>query len=493
MKKYLPILLLLIIAFLSLTACGSEPTEEIAATKESPTTETPTKTPATPTDTPTTAPSATPTDKATSTPPPTAIATATSSTATPEPSPTPIVYIIEEYDTLLDIAIEFETTTDAILAANGLNENDFLQIGQKLIIPTDEEEIARLLEQEEEGTSATPQTESDTASAQAPPPSPTPSGPPPPTITHAANVNPLTGLKVDDPGVLKRRPLFVRVGNDVGARPQVGLNSADVVYEEITEWWITRFTAVYLSQDPEMVAPIRSARLSNIQLVPQYKGALAHSGGSDPVRWEISQAPITNLDEFFSPKPYFYRANQGWQSRLALNVQDAREYMEDNDLEAPVKLQGFLFDETINQGEPAENIYIPYPRTTSFTQWRYFSDSGQYLRWISDEPLIDASDNEQVSADNVIIYFAEHQDTDILDVNGIPTIRIIMNGRGPAWFFRDGVLNKGYWQTDGSRTPYFAYEDGTPYNLKPGRTWIEVVPTYFTIGLNSAGEASANP
>jgi hypothetical protein len=301
----------------------------------------------------------------------------------------------------------------------------------------------------------------------------------------------LTGLPVDDPTKLQRRPLMVRIGNDPGARPQVGLNSADLVYEEITEWWVTRFTAIFLSETPTTVAPIRSARLINVQLVPQYQGALAHSGGSDAVRWEISQAPIANLDEYYNPQPYFYRPNEGWQTRLAINAEAARNYMTAKNLDAPVALQGFRFSDTIEGGEPGENIFIAYPRVTSFTQWSYDTASGQYLRYVNDVPLVDYYDG-QVSADNVIIYFAEHQETDIVeDANGATSIRIIVNGKGPAWFFRDGQLHKGFWETDGTRTPYFAYEDGTPYSLKPGRTWVEVVPTSFTIGLNSADEASA--
>jgi hypothetical protein len=110
---------------------------------------------------------------------------------------------------------------------------------------------------------------------------------------------------------------MVRVGNDPEARPQVALNQADIVYEELVEGWITRFTAIYLSQDPATIAPVRSARLINLQLTPQYQGALANSGGSDEVRWELSQSDLVNLDEFFVPQPYFYRENEGWQTRLA--------------------------------------------------------------------------------------------------------------------------------------------------------------------------------
>jgi hypothetical protein len=76
-----------------------------------------------------------------------------------------------------------------------------------------------------------------------PPPTPTAGPTPTPTATlppRPANENPLTGLTVSDPASLRRRPLHVRVGNDPGARPQVGLSAADMVYEEITEWWVTR-------------------------------------------------------------------------------------------------------------------------------------------------------------------------------------------------------------------------------------------------------------
>jgi len=343
---------------------------------------------------------------------------------------------------------------------------------------------------------SSPPASSPTPTSPPPPPTatPLPTSTPLPTITHAEGINPLTGLPVADPSVLKRRPLMVRIGNDVGARPQRGLNLADMVYEEIVEWWTTRFTAIYLSETPELLGPIRSVRLINLQLVPQYGGALAHSGGSDPVRWEVSQSSITDLDQFYNPDPYHHLPNEGWQTRAVFNAQVARAYMAKKKMEAAVPLQGFLFSETIETGEPGENIYIYYPRSTCFTEWHYDAASGKYGRWIIGSPLTDALDGQQIAASNVIVYFAEHQDTDIVeDSNGATSVRIIVNGKGPAWFFRDGKLNKGFWETDGTRTPYFTLEDGTPYSLKPGNTWVEVVPTYYTIGVEDIEDASTGP
>jgi hypothetical protein len=302
-----------------------------------------------------------------------------------------------------------------------------------------------------------------------------------------ANENPLTGLAVPDPAVLQRRPIHVRVGNDPGARPQAGLGSADLVYEEIVEWWVTRFTAVFLSEAPDVVAPIRSARLINTQLTRQYNAALANSGGSDGVRWELSQTPIVNLDEYFWPQPYFYRKNEGWQTRLALNVKAARELMANKDMESPVTLRGFVFSDAPIGGQPAGTISIPYPKRTSRTEWRYDAGTGRYLRWIVDEPLVDSVTNQQISAANVILYYADHQKTNIVeDSNGATSIRIIINGEGRAQVCRDGVMIEGRWRTDGAQTPEFIFPNGEPIPLKRGNSWIEVVPTEYQVLVNGS-------
>lgn len=304
------------------------------------------------------------------------------------------------------------------------------------------------------------------------------------------DVNPLTGLKVSDPALLKRRPIMVRIGNDPGVQP-VALEKADIVYEELVEWWVTRFTAIYLSQDPEMIAPIRSARLINLQLTPQYQGALVNSGGSDQVRWELSQSDLVNLDEFFVPQPYFYRENEGWQTRLAFDAVKAREYMKDEALEADVKLRGFVFNPKFDLNAlpkeavgDAKEVVIPYPPQTSEAEWRYDPASGNYLRWKAGEPMTDF-DGKQLAATNVIVYFAEHQDTDIVeDSNGATSIRIIVNSLGTAWLLRDGKILKGNWTTDGRNTPNFIFNDGRPMPLKPGNTWVEVVPVDYLITID---------
>jgi hypothetical protein len=231
--------------------------------------------------------------------------------------------------------------------------------------------------------------------------------------------------------------------------------------------------------------------LINLQLGSQYQGALANSGGSDGVRWELSKTDIINLDEFFVPAPYFYRPNEGWQTRLAFDAVAARDYMADEGLESNVGLRGFFFTDTLDESSlppgtqaQARVVKIPYPQQTSATRWEYDANSGKYLRFVTDEPLEDFNGG-QVEAANVIIYFAGHQPTDIVeDSNGATSIRININGRGAAWLLRDGKVLTGNWESDGKNTPQFIFDTGNLMPLKPGNTWVQVVPLEFEIDID---------
>lgn len=311
---------------------------------------------------------------------------------------------------------------------------------------------------------------------------------PSPTPTPNPNVNPLTGLVVEDPALLRRPPILARIGNDAPIRPQAGLGSADIVYEDIMDGWsVTRLTAIFLSEDPEVVGPIRSARLVSIELANQYQGALVHSGASDQVRWLISQESFTNLDEFYHPQPFYYVDELGWMGRLHTSAPAIREYLEANEWNEPVRLRGFLFSDETPEGEPAESIYIPYPGSSDVT-FEYDAGSGTYLRWVAGVPHTDRITGEQLAVSNVIVQFVEHQATDIVeDSNGATSIRMVMTGRGEAWILRDGVVVRGYWEREAEdEMTRFVDEEGDEIPLKPGRTWVELAPPGYEIEMDQA-------
>ena len=304
-----------------------------------------------------------------------------------------------------------------------------------------------------------------------------------PTPTPDPNISPLTGQHVDDLSLIHRRVLAVRVGNDPEARPQEGLGLADIVYEEVMDGWgVTRFTALFLESDAERVRPIRSARLSGLEIVPQYDAAYAHSGASDGVRWKLSQSTMVNLDEFFHPAPYRVLAGYDWRSRMYTSTELLRAHLEASDLEREEPIEGYPFDETPPVGDPAEAVHIPYP-ASSTVDWAYDAESGRYLRFVRGSPHLEALTGEQIAADNVIILYAEHRGTNIVeDVNGATAIDIVLSGAGQAQVVRDGVVVDATWVRENEDKPIQYYDaDDNLISLRPGKTWIQLVPQDYEV------------
>jgi hypothetical protein len=316
---------------------------------------------------------------------------------------------------------------------------------------------------------------------------------PTPTPTVNPYLNPLTGESVTDPAVLQRRPLLVRIGNDAEVRPQSGLSQADMVFEEAMDgWYITRLTAVIWSKDPELLRPIRSARLFTIELGHMFDGALVHSGANDDVRWLISQTTLTDLDEYFHPAPYYYIEPEGkwkdysWMGRVVTSAKRLRDYLAKKGKEKAVKLSGFTFsgaNDPAPQGEPATYFLIPYPKR-ALVEYRYDAEKHVYKRWAQGEPHVDALNNEQLASANVIVHYTKYEEAAYRDVNGNPTFNIISTGEGRAQVFRDGVMIEAKWVRTGVEDfVKYVYLDGTPVPLRPGQTWVEVVPLEYNITI----------
>jgi len=306
---------------------------------------------------------------------------------------------------------------------------------------------------------------------------------PEPTSTPDALINPLTGLRVSDPALLERRVLAVRVGNDASIRPQEGLGQAEIVYEEIMEGWtLTRFTAIYYAHNAERIRPIRSARLVSLAIAPQYDAALVHSGASDKIRWYISQADFVDLDQYFHEAPYGVLEGYDWRGRMYTSVAAVHDYLVATGQETGEKVEGYLFDASVPPGEAAESVAIPYPELCK-VDWAYDAEKGRYLREVQSEPHLDALDGEQIGAENVVVLYAPHEKTDIVeDSLGSTAIDIQLEGSGRVQVFRDGVKIEGAWRQPGEgELIQFYGQDGDPLALKPGQTWIEMVPPDYLV------------
>lgn len=336
--------------------------------------------------------------------------------------------------------------------------------------------------------------------------------PPESPLPRSGNIDPLSGLPVANPAVLQRRPVVARIMNDPSARPQTGLNEAELVFEELIDqkngvYALTRLTAVYLANE-STIRPFRSARLINASLAPMFDGALAHSGASDGTRFLLSKMPIVNLDQFFAEPAYcgVDRIVNGKQTLTWVTSTVARmhEYMQSKGLEKPVPLRGFVFAETAPPGQPISSIVFeraPWPVSAALAgrvEWRYQTEQGRYFRFVNDAPhntiqytiagqwgkdcqITSNIASAQVNAANVVVLYARHEATDIVeDANNFTNIYIVLTGEGRAQVLRDGVMVEGRWRRP-TLQHFFEFVDqaGAVIPLKPGNTWFQIVPTGY--------------
>ena len=113
---------------------------------------------------------------------------------------------------------------------------------------------------------------------------------------------------------------------------------------------------------------------------------------------------------------------------------------------------------------------IRYPHGT--VVWRWDAGLGRYRRYIGGEPDVDANTGQQITAANVILLYAVHGKTNIVeDSLGSTAIDIQLHGSGPLKVLRDGVVIDGSWQrTDEFQPTRFSVP------LKPGNSWVELLP-----------------
>jgi hypothetical protein len=274
---------------------------------------------------------------------------------------------------------------------------------------------------------------------------------------------------------------LIKIGNSPPERPQSGLAQADVVVEHLTEGAITRFSAVYYCSDAADIGPIRSARLIDLELVPMFNAIFAHVGGSEPVRQMIAASEVEQSDlDDYGRAPIF--------REVAGRKRPFNRYTSTKDLWDLARTQGWIpgsgvqsfnFSAATPAGGRAVNSFtIPYRANLSDVTYTYNASVGGYLRGFGTAPHFDATTGKQLVATNVIILWATHTTTDIIeDSLNSHSIQITTTGSGKAQIFRDGQAFDATWTRGDTHSIFqFTNASGQSLALKLGTTWFEVVP-----------------
>ncbi len=294
---------------------------------------------------------------------------------------------------------------------------------------------------------------------------------------------PLTGLDASDASLLERRVVAVKVENSPSARPQWNLQLADVVYESVTEGGITRFNAIFHSQSPEQVGPVRSARLSDIDIVPQYGALFVFSGASSSVNGAIRKTTIENLSEDAGVTyPYWRGSDRPRPHNLYVDIDKAREEGAKRGMPATQDVTGFAFERLSAEATPTvTEVSIPFSPANRVV-WTFDAETGAYLRENNGSVHTDKGTGKQLRARNVVVIWAKHTVAS-RDVVGSTTYDIELIGTGRVTVFRDGQRFDGTWEAKAGAAPVFRTSEGTQIKLSPGNTWMQVIRNDINITM----------
>lgn len=316
----------------------------------------------------------------------------------------------------------------------------------------------------------------------APEPDPQPEA----TTTTLPTLAPLTGLPAADRELLGRPVLAVKIDNSQPGRPQIGLEAADVVYEEQVEG-ITRLLALFHSvPDPDTVGPVRSYRSTDIDILVPLNGLLANSGSNDNFRRLLAgTAGITDVGtDKLSEQNEFYPRLRGRSAPYNLFGKPAaiREKAATGEkaggLKPPPPFSPFL-----GTGEPfapagvAPAVHVDLRLNATRAAFDFDAASNTWKRSTNGTPAL-VENGAQIAPTNVIIQFIPYVNTGERDRAGSPVPEGKVVGSGEAWVFVGGQFVKGTWsKTSSTAVTTFADSAGQPIKLAPGRTWVEMPGT----------------
>jgi len=311
-----------------------------------------------------------------------------------------------------------------------------------------------------------------TTATPAPMPSPTPSYTSDYETPAPVVLAPLTGVAVDDPASLAHPSLAAKIDNHWDARPQVGLQYTDLVFEELVEGGLTRYVAVWHSNIPAEIGPIRSIRPMDPDIISPFGGIVAYSGGQQRFVQLMRSTNVYNAIHGQSDTADVMYRTKDKDAPHNVIVKAPELIAMHTDI-APPPQQYAYADEpggatAAREGAVVAGVDLVFGGS-SHPSWRWDAASARWLRTQMGEVDLDSA-GAQLSAVNVVIVRVP-----VSNDGGVPKTELV--GGGEAWVLSGGGMVHASWSKPDRTTPIRLVDDtGAVIRLAPGNSWFELVP-----------------
>ncbi|WP_082467454.1 DUF3048 domain-containing protein [Leifsonia sp. Leaf264] len=287
----------------------------------------------------------------------------------------------------------------------------------------------------------------------------------------ATEIAPLRGTTVPA-GSLAHPSLAAKIDNHEEARPQYGLDRTDIVFEELVEGGLTRYAAVWQSDVPDEIGPVRSIRPMDPDIISPFGGIIAYSGGQQIFVDMMMATPVKNLVFDYDTSGIFYRNDvHDAPHNVILRAKDV--VGQSAALAAPQQQWAYSTDIATStaalDGAPTGNIAVSFS-PERYPNYTWDEATKVWLRNQEGSPDLDAN-GKQLQATNVI--------TMRVDIDGtygeVP--KTVLTGSGAATVSTGGKTVNATWSKADAGSPIrFVDGNGVVVRLAPGNTWIELVP-----------------
>jgi hypothetical protein len=296
---------------------------------------------------------------------------------------------------------------------------------------------------------------------------------------------PLTGveyLEGENP-YLSLPAVSAKIDNTFSGRPQLALNSADIVYVTRVEVGLTRLLAIWHSIMPEVIGPVRSVRPVDASIVDPYHGVFVYSGGQAPFKTAARQTGLIMSDEDteMDNETYFREPTRVAPWNLMFNAQALQQLYAQEQPAPGASLSFGDIPTAVAKGIPVRYLQVKYPELRS--EWELGTASFPWAAspesaWLrtQDKSIHLQEGGEQVVAKNVVVLEVVH-DLSFVDpkYGAIPKAKL-ENNEGIAHIFSDGHYIQGAWSKGDSEEPILLKDEtGEPILLAVGNTWIEMM------------------
>jgi hypothetical protein len=299
-------------------------------------------------------------------------------------------------------------------------------------------------------------------------------GDPEPTTAPSPTITSASPTPIPEPTTLLSgregkdgRVLAVKIDNTGHSHPQAGVMAADLVYVQEVEWGLTRLVTVYSSELPKQIGPVRSARVTDLELLAQFgRIAFAYSGANPALLPDLAAASFYRVSYDVSGEGY----QRSPERAAPWNVfADPDALLDRAPGSAKATDVGFTFGDQPDGGKRARGVTVSWPDSTLRFRWN--PQKQRYLTWSDGEPAM-AAEGPQLGGTTVIVQAVDSYPSGYGDAYGGVTPMSETVGRGPAWVLRDGRVWKVQWvRRSEERGTRWLYR-GQDLPLAGGQVWI---------------------